>query len=337
MYKILVIGPSWIGDAVMAQSLFKLIKQRLPEALIHVLVPAWAISVLNFMPEVDRSIVWPFAHGELNLSKRYLFAKSLRSEHYDQAIVLPNSFKSALIPLWAKIPLRTGWRGEMRYGLLNDLRTLDKNKLPLMVQRFAALALSKQASLPEKLLWPSLKINDEFISSVSKKYNLHNDQPILALCPGAEYGDAKRWSPEYFAEVAKNKLNSGYQVWLFGGKKDQNIAEVIQQLTNNAGVNLIGKTTLDEAVALLSLVKAVVSNDTGLMHIAAALQRPLVVVYGSTPPQLAPPLFEKAQTLFLNLPCSPCFKRECPLKHDRYRCLLDIKPKMVLDALEQLV
>jgi heptosyltransferase-2 len=216
--KILIIGPAWIGDMVMAQTLFKLLKQRLPKSIIHVLAPKWTSPVLERMPEVDKVLVSPFTHGELALYKRYKLGKSLRQENYDQAIVLLNSFKSALIPFWARILRRTGWRGEMRYGLLNDIRILNKNKLPLMIQRFAALGLDKSEVLPETLPWPELMAKKN--KSVAEK--------VLALCPGAEFGPAKRWPAKYFAEVANNKLAEGWQIWLFGSKNDAKIAAEIQ-------------------------------------------------------------------------------------------------------------
>jgi heptosyltransferase-2 len=320
--KILIIGPNWIGDMVMAQTLFKLIKQREPATEIHVITPPWTSAVLEFMPEVTKIITMPFKHGELALWSRYKFAKTLRSEKYSQAIVLPNSFKSALIPFWAKIAKRTGWCGERRYGLLNDLRVLDKTKLPLMIQQFAALGLEKKAELPEKLPWPQM---DSAIKS-------RNDEvKILALCPGAEYGLAKRWPPKYFAEVALDRINAGWEVWLFGSAKDKNCADEIQQLTANKCNNLAGTTSLREAIMLLAQADFVVSNDSGLMHIAAALDRNLVVIYGSSSPRFTPPLANKAKLLSANLACSPCFGRTC--KYGHYNCLWSIKPQEVLEDL----
>jgi len=338
MNKVLIIGPSWIGDAVMAQTLFKIIKQRDSSTIIHVLAPNWVIPILSFMPEVDRAIIWPFAHGEFNISKRYKFGKSLRKEHYTQAIVLPNSFKSALIPFWAKIPLRTGWHGEIRYGLLNDIRILNKTKFPLMVQIFAALAFNKAESLPKQLPLPQLIIKENFNNEIDKKFHFSDfTQPILALCPGGEYGKSKRWSPEYFAEISKKKLNEGWLVWLLGGKNDKSIADEIELLTQKKCTNFVGETTLDEAVVILSKARIVIANDTGLMHVAAALQKPLVAIYGATSPKFAPPLSKNARIVTANLKCSPCFKRSCPLKHNRYRCLTEIKPEMVLNTLDSLL
>ncbi|KPJ68102.1 MAG: ADP-heptose--LPS heptosyltransferase [Coxiella sp. DG_40] len=323
--KILIVGPAWIGDMVMAQTLFKLLKQRQPNAIIHVLAPKWTSPLLERMLEVDHILISPFEHKKLNLYKRYVFAKELRKENYHQAIILPNSFKSALIPYWAQIPRRTGWRGEMRYGLINDMRILDKAKLPLMIQRFAALGLNQHESLLGQLPWPTLQAQPS-----SRKVK----QSVLAICPGAEYGPTKQWPADYFAEVAKNKLALGWQVWIFGGKKDQIIANEIQQLTDNACIDFTGKTSLQQVIDLMSLVSAVVSNDTGLMHIAASLQRPLVVIYGSSSPQFTPPLAENAQIVSLNLSCSPCFKRFCPLKH--VNCLMNLTPEIVLAALNRI-
>ncbi len=333
--KILVIGPAWVGDMVMAQTLFKLLKQRAPEVTIHVLAPMWTSPLLERMPEVSKVLALPIKHGALALRKRYVIGKHLRHEHYDQAIALPNSFKSALIPFWARIPCRIGWRGEMRYGLLNDRRILDKTKLPLMIERFAALGLDKNAVLPKELPWPKLEAK-KLDDAVLQKFGLNHaalGNKILALCPGAEYGAAKRWPASYFAEVARAKLAAGWQVWLFGGNKDQAIAAEIQQHTSNGCVDLTGKTSLAEVIDFLAIVSVVVSNDSGLMHIAASLERPLVVIYGSSSPKFTPPLTKDVSIISLNLPCSPCFKRECPFKH--YNCLYEIKPQKILDILSR--
>jgi heptosyltransferase II len=316
--KILIIGPNWIGDMVMAQTLFKILKQREPATEIHVITPPWASAVLEFMPEVSKIITVPFKHGELAFWSRYKFAKSLRAEKYSQAIVLPNSFKSALIPFWAKIPKRTGWRGEMRYWLLNDLRILNKEKLPLMVQSFAALGFDKNEELPTTLPRPKMDFAE------SRK----ETGKILALCPGAEFGPAKRWPPKYFAEVALDRINAGWEVWLFGSTKDKTYADEIQQLTGNKCKNFAGTTNLREAINLLAQADWVISNDSGLMHIAAALDRNLVVIYGSSSSKFTPPLSMKAKLLFTNLACSPCFKRTC--KYGHYNCLWEIKPQDVI-------
>jgi len=335
--KILVVGPSWVGDMVMSQTLFALLKQQNPQVIIDVLAPAWSKALLARMPEVRESLISPFDHGQLQLRQRYLLGKQLKEGDYDQVIILPNSFKSALAPFWSHIPRRTAWRGEWpRSFLLNDTRTLDKEKLPLMIQRFAALGLPPEAALPAVLPHPHLSVSQATLSASLEKHRVkRTDAPLLILAPGAEFGPSKRWPARYFAEVAQAKLTQGWDVWMFGSPKDESIAVEIQQLLQNRVSNFIGKTSLAEAVDLISLATVVVSNDSGLMHIAAALNRPLVAIYGSTSPKFTPPLGEKVIVVDLNLPCSPCFKRECPLKH--WRCMLDLKPERVLSHLDNLV
>ncbi len=319
-YKILIIGPAWVGDMVMAQTLFKLIKHQHPGSVIDVLAPAWTFSLLARMPEVNRAVEMPVVHGQLQLRKRYQLGKKLRAEKYDQAIVLPNSFKSALIPWFAQIPKRTGWVGEWRYGLLNDARQLDKKRYALMIEQFAALGLEKDESLPVTLPYPAFSVQAQTPST-----------PLLALCPGAEFGPAKRWPEEYFAEVAKQKLAQGWRVWLLGSPKDQAIIDSIMQITEGRCENYGGHISLAEKIDLLAQVTGVVTNDSGLMHIAAALNKPLIAVYGATSPAFTPPLSQQAQVLQTKLACQPCFQRTCPLKH--HLCMRELTPALVLTAM----
>ena len=329
--KILVVGPSWVGDMVMAQSLFISLKNAKPDCQIEVLAPAWSLALLERMPEVDKAIAMPLLHGQFGFFDRIKLGKKLRSNHYDQAILLPNSWKSALIPFVANIPVRTGYMRECRWGLLNDVRWLDKNLLTMTVQRFVALGLPKTAALPPECPIPRIVINEEQQNQVIEKFKLTCSEKILALCPGAEYGEAKRWPASYYAEVAKQKIAQGWQVWLFGSDKDKATAEQINQEVSGACIDFTGRTSLAEAVDLMSLVDVVVSNDSGLMHVAAALDKKIIALYGSSDPGFTPPLNNKAHVISLKLECSPCFKRECPLGHTR--CLTDIKPEQVLDAI----
>lgn len=340
--KILIIAPSWVGDMVMAQALFKILKQQHSGVLIDVLANSYLHPLIHRMPHVNRCIELPFSHGALNLLGRYRLGRSLRKEHYNQAIILPNSFKSALIPYWAKIPRRTGWRSEMRYGVINDLRILDKLKFPRMLERFLALGLDAKQILPAKNIKrpvPKLQTSKRHCQSTLKYLNLtelkKNSKPILALCPGAEYGPAKRWPIEHFATVAKIKNAEGWQVLLLGGHKDKVVADAIQNASNNVCVNLAGKTALDEVVDLLALATVIITNDSGLMHIAAALNQPMIAIYGSSSPKFTPPLSENATLLSLHLPCSPCFQRTCPFGHTR--CLQDLKVAVVLETLDKIV
>lgn len=333
--KILVVAPAWVGDMVMSQTLYLLMKQ-LEDCIIDVIAPKHSGPLADRMPQVRRFIDLPLGHGAFGLSTRYKIGKSLRAEQYDQAIVLPNSWKSALIPFFAKIPKRTGWVGEARYGLLNDIRPLDKKRYPLMIQRFAALTYPKGADLPERLPWPKLQASQDNVNKAKEKLGIQSSgKPILGLCPGAEFGPAKRWPESHYAKLAQEKLADGWDVWIFGSPKEQAQAAYIQFKTDNACVDLVGKTSLADAIDLMSATTAIVSNDSGLMHIASALKKPLVVMYGSSSPGFTPPLNDEVSVLNLNLSCSPCFKRECPLGH--LNCLKQITPEMVSASLDKLV
>ncbi|MDH3310196.1 MAG: lipopolysaccharide heptosyltransferase II [Gammaproteobacteria bacterium] len=330
--RFLIVGPSWIGDMVLAQSLFRTIKQRHPDSQLDVLAPSWTHPLLARMPEVDEAVVAPFVHGRLDLSARLRLGRELRTRHYDHAMVLPNSLKSALVPFLARARVRTGYTGEFRYGLLNDARRLDRNKLPRTVDRFVALALAPGEKLPE-IPSPRLIANADKARDALRRLNrVPPAAPVLGLCPGAEYGPAKRWPAEYFAAVAKSKLAEGWEVWLFGSDKDRPETTIVQTLTQGRCFDLGGQTSLAEAIDLLSLTSAIVTNDSGLMHVAAALERPVVALYGSSDPRHTPPMTPKASVLSLGLSCSPCFERECPLGH--LNCLRQLKPERVLAALK---
>ncbi len=331
---ILIVGPAWVGDMVMAHSLLQLLRSQHPTAEIDVLAPGWSAALLARMPEVNDAIVMPLGHGVLALGERYRLGKQLRAKKYTQAIVLPNSFKSALIPFWAHIPLRTGFRGEWRYGVLNDVRRLDKNHLPLMVERFVALGVPADGEMPRPYPVPRLTVTAEMCHATLTKYALTVNQPVLALCPGAEFGAAKRWPEKYYAAVAREKIAAGWQVWLLGSTNDCAVTAAIAQLAPGC-VDLAGKTALGEAIDLLAQVTAVVTNDSGLMHIAAALQKPLVAVYGPTSVGFTPPLSASAKVVSLNLDCQPCFQRTCPLKH--HKCMEDLLPSTVSAALNELL
>lgn len=332
---ILVVGPSWVGDMVMAQSLFKLLKQRHPDVIIDVLAPAWSQPLLARMPEVRDAITMPLGHGSLGLGERYRLGKSLRTAGYRQAILLPNSLKSALVPFWAGIGKRTGFVGELRYGLLNDIRQLNKQALPMTVQRFVALGADEGEALPE-VLPPELVVDAVNVERALASLSLPRPQsPLLVLCPGAEYGPAKRWPEAYFAELARHYTAQGWAVWVFGSDKDAEVASQLCAMAGEACVNLAGRTSLEQAIDLMSLASVVVSNDSGLMHMAAALGRPVVALYGSSDPGFTPPLSQQAKILSLGLECSPCFERECPLGH--FKCMNDLKPAQVMAAIDGFV
>lgn len=330
--KRLIVGPSWVGDMVMAQSLFILLKQQQPDSYLAVLAPAWSQALLARMPQVDESLAMPAGHGQLQLGARWRLGRELKSKRFDQAIVLPGSLKSALVPAFAGIPRRTGYIGEQRYGLLNDYRRLDKQALALNVERFLALG-SAQHQRPDRIPEPTLKMDEAAQQQLRQHHEIDADRPLLVLCPGAEFGPAKQWPARHYADVAKQKLGSGWQVALLGSKADQPICAEINAANEGACLDLSGRTTLTEAMDVISMAAFVVSNDSGLMHVAAAYQRPLVAIYGSSSPDFTPPLSKNSEMLKLQLECQPCFKRECPLGH--MNCLQDLLPGQVMQFIPE--
>ena len=340
--KILIVGPSWVGDMVMAQSLFICLQRAQPTTLIDVLAPGWSRPLLARMPQVRKAIELPIKHRELAIGKRYHLGVALRHEQYDQVILLPNSFKSALIPLFAKIPLRTGWRGEMRSALLNDCRLLDKASLPLMVQRFVALALTPGAALkPEDCPRPELYIDQDAVQQTLQQMGVADSATTqrLVLCPGAEFGDSKQWPASHFADLADKALAADWQVVIVGSANDAAIATAIQQQTQPQWqrncINLAGRTSLAQVIDVIASATAVVSNDSGLMHIAAALQRPLLALYGSTSADFTPPLADRVKLLASDIECRPCFQRTCPLGHKR--CLTELSAEMAWSGVQEVI
>lgn len=325
--KILIISPSWIGDCVMTQPLFRRLLKLYPNSVIDVFAPKWSMPVFERMPEVSRIMENPFGHGELELKKRWQVGRELGKNGYDQVIVLPGSLKSALIAAATGIRQRTGYVGESRYLLLNDIRKLNKARLPLMVDRYTALAYPAQEAFNGHSDNPQFTINPQSRQAALAAHGLNTEKPVLAFCPGAEYGPAKRWPPKHFAELARRYAEDGWQIWIFGSQKDFDIGEEINALCGGICTNLCGKTSLSEAMDLLACADTVICNDSGLMHLAAALGRKLLAIYGSSSPDHTPPLSGKAEVVSLNLSCSPCFKRECPLGHTD--CLNNLTAEIV--------
>ena len=330
--RILVVGPSWVGDMVMAQSLFMTLQARHPGAQIDVLAPQWSLAILERMPQVRQGIAMPLGHGQFGLRTRWQLGRQLAKQAYDQAIVLPGSLKSALVPWFAGIARRTGYTGEIRYGLLNDRRHLDKQALPMTVQRFVALGMEPHPAQAPDIAPPRLVANADNALQLRSRLGLDGECPAVAFMPGAEYGPAKQWPAPHFAQLAKDLIALGHQIWILGSAKDRAVGETIAQTVASPALHtLCGQTQLGDVVDLLSNCHAAVSNDSGLMHVAAALNIPLVALYGSSDPKHTPPLSPRARIQYLGLPCSPCFERQCSLGHTR--CLHDIHPDQVLQAL----
>ena len=333
MKKALIVAPSWIGDTIMAQPLFARLHALHPGLQLDAVAPRWVAPVLLRMAEIADVIDSPFGHGQLSLKPRWRLARILADRRYDAVYVLPNSLKSALVPWMASIPKRVGFTGESRYGLINVRHRLDKQALPLMVERFAQLSEAPGHPLKNSVFRPKIRSTAADQQKTLAELNLDRPARIVAFCPGAEFGPAKRWPAAHFAALAKRLAEQGYAIWLFGSPKDHAVAEEISQLAPSLCRNLCGATSLAQAVDLLAMAELVVCNDSGLMHVAAALDRPIVALYGSSSPGFTPPLSDQADILSLNLDCSPCFKRECPLGH--LDCLNKLMPEQVFAACQK--
>ena len=339
MQSILIIAPNWIGDAVMTQPLLASLKKQYPDSHIDVLASTWVAPIYRACSEVNQVIEAKFEHQQFQWSLRKQIAAELKAKKYQACFVLPNSFKSAIIPWLANIPFRIGYRGEMRFGLINlALDNPSKMKRPPMVEHYLALSqLLQEETSPFIAVMPKLNVSLSAMQAVVNKVqasNINTDS-IYVLCPGAEYGPSKRWPTEYFATLAHRLIseNVNNQVILLGSKGDDIFGkQILAQVEQKSRIhNWCGSTTLDEAIALIEMSKAVISNDSGLMHIAAALTVPQVAIFGSSDPAHTPPLSNKAKVIWLDLPCSPCHKRDCPLGH--LRCLNDILPEQVFATL----
>ena len=340
--KILIIGPSWLGDMVMAQALFKSLHYLNPGITIDVTAPAWSLPLLERMPEINHGIELDLKHGEWSFEKRYHIGQELQKNNYTHAIVLPNTWKSALIPWFAKISIRTGWLGELRFGLLNDIRYLQKSVYKTMVERYIALAYPTNYPLTSTLtttssttlldpnFTPKLTVNTKNLEELKLKFSINttNNLPILALCLGAAFGEAKCWPEQYYLELATMQVNKKWQVWIFGTKPDLQINNPSPQI-----LNFSGKTSLLDTIDLLSLADVVVCNDSGLMHIAASFNKKIIAIYGATSPKFTPPLAEHVKIINKNLPCSPCFARTCPLGH--HKCMQQITVEEISNCIQE--
>jgi heptosyltransferase-2 len=329
--KILVVAPSWIGDTLLAQPLLARLREKIPGVEVDALAPGWTAPVLRRMPEISEVIEAPFGHGELKLAARLRLGRNLRSRGYAEAYVLPNTLKSALVPFFAGIPRRIGFVGEWRYGLLNVVHRLEEERLPLMADRYAQLAEKPGEPAARPLPRVALRVDEATRIAVLGRLGLTRAKPIAAFCPGAEYGPAKRWPARHFAALAKDLAAKGYAVWLFGSDKDKAIGDEIVQLSGGVAVNLCGRTDLAGAIDLLSLAEVVVSNDSGLMHVAAGVGRPIIALYGSSSPGHTPPLSLRVRLVRTGIECSPCYARECPLGH--FKCMNELSPERVLQEI----
>ena len=336
MEKILIIAPNWIGDAVMAEPLISQLKKNNPDSRIDVLATPWVASIMKAIPAVNQIIAADFQHGSLQWAERKTLAKQLALSAYTHAYVLPNSFKSALIPWLAKIPHRIGYQGEMRWGLINEaLKNPSRSHRPPMSSHYFALSGITHSEVPQ----PHLSLPDAMVTQNRQALQSKQSfQDLYVLCPGAEYGPAKQWPIEHFGQLAKNIIETKQNslVVILGSQKEFSLGNDIAEMSTypNRVINWCGQTSLEEAMATINNAHAVISNDSGLMHIAAAFRRPQVAIFGSSDPRHTPPLSKLASIHWLHLECSPCFKRACPLGH--LKCLVDIEVKDVLNSINRL-
>jgi len=325
--RILIVAPSWVGDAILSEPLVAVLREPLGEPIVDVLAPPWCAPVYARVRGIGRIIENPLGHGELGLGRRRALAREIRARAYTRAFILPNSFKSALIPWLAGIPRRVGYAAEGRRALLTETRRLDHKTFPRLVDRFVALAVPKGRLIPTPPA-PVLVPNAANATAAMRALTLSTRRPIAILCPGAEYGPAKRWPAEHFITLARSLLDEGYAVWLLGSPNDQPAALPIAAAIPSVR-DLTGRTDLGMAIDLLSLASVVVSNDSGLMHAAAAVGRPLVALFGSSSPEYTPPLSPLAHVAKIDIACSPCFQRECPLGH--FKCMRELDVEQVHD------
>jgi heptosyltransferase-2 len=329
--RILVVAPSWVGDAILSEPLIARLRAAHGDPDIDVLTPAWCAPVFARMRGIRRVVESTIRHGEVGWKERRALGRELRGQGYTRAVVLPNSWKSALVPWLAGIPRRTGYLGELRWGVVNDARRLDQSALPRLVDRYAALAaprgeVATPASPP--VLVPDVANRNAAMAALA----LDSARDVAMLCPGAEFGPAKRWPAEQFAELARKFIATGLDVWLIGSPNDKSIGAEIVGAAGESGraiVDLTGRTDLGTAVDLLSVAAVVISNDSGLMHAAAAVGAPLVALFGSSSPAYTPPMSANATIARIDIECSPCFRRECPLGH--FKCMRELSPATVYD------
>ena len=325
--RILIVAPSWVGDAILSEPLVAVLREPLEAPIVDVLAPPWCAPVYQRVRGIRNIIENPVGHRELQLGRRRALARTLRANAYTRAFILPNSFKSALIPWLARIPRRIGYATEARRVLLTDARHPDWRAYPRLVDRFVALAAAPDAWVPTTSA-PVLVPDTANAAEAMRALGLATRRPIAIFCPGAEFGPAKRWPTEHFIALARRFIDSGYVVWLIGSPNDRPAADPIASAVPEVR-NAAGRTDLGTAIDLLSLASVIVSNDSGLMHAAASVGRPLVAMFGSSSPEYTPPLSPLARVAKIDIVCSPCFQRVCPLGH--FKCMRELSPNVVYD------
>ena len=327
---ILLVPYMWIGDFVRCHSVVKLLKARNPAAPIDVLTTSMVAPLLDYMPGVRKGIVVDLPRRRLALGQHRALAQRLRAEGYGQALVMPRTWKAALAPFLAGIPVRTGFVGEARFGLLNDLRWGER-ALPRMIDQCAALALPKDESPPPDWPLPQLEVPATEVSAWQQRLGLAVDgRPAVAFAPGA-VGPSKRWPSAYYAGLAARLAAEGNSVWVIGGPGERELAAEIVAADPDYVRDLTGPD-LRNAILALAAAQAAVSNNSGLLHVAAAIGTPAVGIFGPTSPWHWAPLNPIAAVIETTseLACRPCHKPVCRLGH--HRCMRDIPVEQVAAA-----
>ncbi len=322
----------------MSLPLISLIGNKLPECQIDVLCSPWVGPIYRACPAVRTVIERHFQHGALQWSLRRSTAQELKNRGYDMAFVLPNSLKSALIPWLAGIPKRIGYQGEFRFGLINaSLPNPSRQARTPMMEHYARLiqgAFGRATDL-QNLPQPHLTMDATLLEWASHKIDTIGGTPYYVFAPGAEYGPAKRWPTTQFAQLANQILQNdpGAKIVVLGSQSDQTLGQEILQSTNQSDRihNWCGTIPLNQSMALIAQCKSLISNDSGLMHIGAALSIPQIAIFGSSNPKHTPPLSKQAKVIWLGLECSPCYQRTCPLGH--LNCLNQIDSNRIYSML----
>ncbi|MGH8461365.1 MAG: lipopolysaccharide heptosyltransferase II [Stenotrophobium sp.] len=325
--QVLVIGPSRVGDMVLAQPLFMRLKQLRPDCKIDVLAPQDMLPVVARMPEVRAGMEMP----QGKFSRRKL-GRSLRDRGYNQSITLPDSRQTALVPWFAGIPRRTAYSSGMHIGLVNDIRAPDRKWPKTSPQCFVALAQERAVKGAPEIPLPRLEIDTVHGARLLRELALDGTRPAVGLMPGVD-GAGRQWPVEFYAEVAQHLAAEGVQTWIFGTDAEQALADSIRAISGGMTANLCGRTSLTGMLDLVARCRAVIANESGLMQLAAASGVPVTALYGSAAPDVTLPV-QHGAIHYLRLEDGPCFERTCPPGH--YHCLRHVAPQTVRASLRQL-
>jgi heptosyltransferase-2 len=323
---ILIVPYMWIGDFVRGHTVVRVLKQRWPNRPVDLLVTSQCAPLVDYMPGVRAGIVWDLPRRRLAVAKQFGLAAQLRAKNYGTALVLPRTWKSAIAPALAGIPERVGFVGEARFGLINRWRWGEK-RLPRFIDKNAALALPNGAPLPPEWPVPQLVVPAEESSRWRQANGLGTGRAI-ALAPGS-VGLSKRWT--YYAEAAKLFAEQGFDVWVVGGPGEKQMATEIVA-AGGAKVRDLTGHDLRNGILAMAAASVAISNDSGLMHIAAAIGTPTMGIFGPTDPWLWAPLNGLAATIRTKtiVPCQPCQRTICTMND--HRCMRDIPAADVVDA-----